>query len=78
MSFGSGLGVDVSDAAGESVVVEGDFSCHRVGNERQSSGLHRRSDEDVGGREVRVCTTTAVALPAIVTRLSAVVRFSQN
>jgi hypothetical protein len=78
VSLRAGFRIDVGDAARLAVLVEGHLSNHCVGDERQASGFHRRRDEHVGRREVRIGATTAIALAAVVTRHSTVVVLGQD
>ena len=76
--LGAALRIDVRHAAGEPAIVQRDFAGHRVGDERQSSRLERRRDQHIGRREIRVRLAAAAALPAVVTRHSAIVRLRDH
>ena len=70
--------VDVGDAGRPPGLVDRHLARHRVGDNRQLLGGHRRRDEHRRGREIRVHRTTAAALAAIVARHPPVQRLREN
>src|SRR5207249_4918466 len=70
--------VDIRDAGRESVGAHRHLARHRVGDERELSGLLCRRDEYVWTREVRLHRTAAVALSAVVTGLPSIDRLRRD